>query len=159
MNVMRDVSSAFPGGLFINVRVLTLSDLYCPFDHKIYDRIARSFPFLTGLTVINYKPRSYKISQEAKRNNQMLPVIVFPHLTHLEICFGSIDITEHLLVDTNTLLPRLIHLKILYSYLEEVTENFTREATRRNCVNIKRLDCISTPFVHYKDFYLYFPYL
>ncbi|CAF4373421.1 unnamed protein product [Rotaria sp. Silwood2] len=42
------------------------------------------------------------------------------------------------LFDTNTLLPRLIDLTIPYSYIEEVTENFTREATHRNCANIRQ---------------------
>lgn len=157
MDVMRAISNMFPGGLFTNVRVIVLSDLFCPFEHDIYDRIARSFPFLTDLTVFNYKPRNYRISHEAKNNNQMSPIIVFTHLIRLTICWGNIDIAEKLLVDTNTLLPRLIDLTIPYLYITEVTENFTREATRRNCANIKRLKCNSTQIVRSKDFCLYFP--
>ncbi|CAF4943822.1 unnamed protein product, partial [Rotaria socialis] len=65
MNVMHDISSNFPGGLFTNVHVIWLADIFCPFEHKFYDRIARSFPFLTELTVINYIPRNYKPLQEA----------------------------------------------------------------------------------------------
>jgi hypothetical protein len=156
MNIMHDISHAFPGGLFTNVRIVELSDLFCPFEHKFYGRIARSFPFLTDLTVFNRKPRNYKPSHEEKENNQMSSVNVFPHLTHLRISFGELDTAEQLLVDTNTLLPRLIDLTIPYSYIEEVTENFTREATRRNCANIKRLNFNSTILVHCKAFYLYF---
>ncbi|CAF3325819.1 unnamed protein product [Rotaria socialis] len=158
INVMHDISSNFPIGLFTNVHDIWLADIFCPFEHKFYDRIARSFPFLTELTVINYIPRNYKPLQEANNNNQVSSVIVFPHLTHLHICSANINVAEQFLVDNNTLLPRLIHLSILYRYIEEVTENFTRKATRRNCVNIKRLNFFfSTQFVHCEEFYLYFP--
>jgi len=92
-----------------------LSDNFCPFEHKNYDQIARSFPFLTDLTVSNYKPRNYKSSYETKKNNQMGSVIVFPHLAYLTVILGIIDNTEQLSVDTNTFLPRLIDLTIPYS--------------------------------------------
>ncbi|CAF4493644.1 unnamed protein product [Rotaria sp. Silwood2] len=87
----------------------------------------------------------------------MSSVIVFPHLTHLEIICGNIDSAEQFLVDTKTLLPRLIDLTIPYSYIQEVTENFIREATRHNCANIKRLTFGERSLVHSKDFYQYFP--
>jgi hypothetical protein len=157
MNAMRSISNTFPGGLFTNVRIVELTDLYCPFDYKMYDRVARSFPFLTNLTVFNHKSRAYKLTDQVKKNNQMSLVIVFPHLTHLDIGTCNIEIAEQLLVDTKTLLPRLIDLTIPYSALEDVTENFTREATRRNCATIKRLSAYGIPLVYCKDFYLYFP--
>ncbi|CAF5177532.1 unnamed protein product, partial [Rotaria magnacalcarata] len=140
MNVMRAIRSTFSGGLFTNVRAISLPDLFCPFKHKIYDRIAHSFPRLTDLIAFNHKPRNYKPSHEAKKNNQMSSVIVFPHLTHIEICFGNINIAEQLLVDINMLLLHLINLTIPYSCIDEVTEDFTRDATRWNCANIKRLN-------------------
>ncbi|CAM2714090.1 unnamed protein product [Rotaria socialis] len=105
MNDMHDISNTFPGGSFTNVRVILLFDIHYPFEYKIYDRIARSFPFLTDLTVLNRKPRNYKSSHEAKKSDQIASVIVFPHLTHLRICLGNMDIAEQLLVNTNTLLP------------------------------------------------------
>jgi hypothetical protein len=157
MNVMRDLSRNFPGGLFTNVRVASLIDRFYRFGDPIFDRIARSFPFLTDLTIFNTKRRNYRSSDEAEKNNPMPSIIVFPHLTHLDICLGGIYIAEQLLVDTNTLLPRLTHLTIFYSKLEEVTENFTREATRRNCANIKYFDLTAKPIVHGQDFYSYFP--
>jgi hypothetical protein len=157
MNNMHDINSAFPGGLFTNVRMISLLDIFCPFEHEIYDRIARSFPFLTDLTVGNWTPRRYKPPHEANKNNQMSSVIVFPYLTHLKIWYGNINNAEQLLVDTNTLLPRLTYFKIPYSYIQEVTENFTREAMSRNCTNIKRLNFDSNLLVHCKDFYEYFP--
>jgi hypothetical protein len=157
MNVMCGISSAFPGGLFTNVRAISLTDFFCPFGFKIYDRISRSFPFLTNLTVFNYKPRRYKSLHDTNNNNQVSSVIVFPYLTHLEVYDANIDTVEQLLVDTNTLLPRLIHLTIPYSYIEEITENFTREATRRNCINIKYFNFYWMLLVHCKDFYRYFP--
>ncbi|CAF2570878.1 unnamed protein product [Rotaria sp. Silwood2] len=153
---MSDISSTFPGGLFKNVRVISLSDNFCLFEHKIYDRITRSFPFLTDLTVSNYKTRNSRSSHETSKNNQMSSVTIFSYLTHLVIIFGNIDNAEQLLVDTNTLLPRRIDLKISYSNLQQVIENFTREATRHNCAKIKHLHFNSTPLVHCKDFYLYF---
>ncbi|CAF4293288.1 unnamed protein product, partial [Adineta steineri] len=36
----------------------------------------------------------------------------------------------------NTRLPCLIHLDISYEDLETVTENFTRDATRRSCAQL-----------------------
>ncbi|CAM4895462.1 unnamed protein product [Rotaria socialis] len=105
MNDMHDISNTFSGGSFTNVRVILLFDIHYPFEYKIYDRIARSFPFLRDLTVLNRKPRNYKSSHEAKKSDQIASVIVFPHLTHLRICLGNMDIAEQLLVNTNTLLP------------------------------------------------------
>ncbi|CAF3506856.1 unnamed protein product [Rotaria socialis] len=157
MNVMRAIRSTFSGGLFTNVRAISLPDLFCPFKHKIYDRIAHSFPRLTDLIAFNHKPRNYKPSHEAKKNNQMSSVIVFPHLTHIEICFGNINIAEQLLVDINMLLLHLINLTIPYSCIDEVTEDFTRDATRWNCANIKRLNFNRVSLVHCKEFHLYFP--
>ncbi|CAF4682915.1 unnamed protein product, partial [Rotaria sp. Silwood2] len=139
MNVMRDISRNFPGGLFTNVRVISLTDVFYPFEHCFYKRITCSFPFLTNLTVSDMNRRNYKPSHESNKNNQMSSVIVFPYLTHLEIICGNIDSAEQFLVDTKTLLPRLIDLTIPYSYIQQVTENFTREATRHNCPNIKCL--------------------
>ncbi|CAF4402623.1 unnamed protein product [Rotaria sp. Silwood2] len=103
-----------------------------PYKMNVMHDISNNFP---GGYLQIHKRRNYKTLHEAKMNNQMSSVIVFPHL---DICFGNIDIVEQLLVDTNTLLPRLIDLPISYSYIEEVTEIFTREATRRNCANIKQ---------------------
>jgi hypothetical protein len=65
---------------------------------------------------------------------------------------------EHFLNETKTHLPRLTELKISYEDLKMVTENFTRDETRRNCAKAKRL-IVNSSVVYPKDVYDYFPLL
>jgi hypothetical protein len=55
-------------------------------------------------------------------------------------------------------LPCLTELTVLNEELRIITNNFTRESTRRNCANVKRL-IFRKEIVGSKDFHIYFPSL
>jgi hypothetical protein len=131
--------------------IITYTSVNVNVNNQLYEDIRCT------LTICNGTPRRYKPSHDTNNNNQVSSVTVFPYLTHLEIYSGNIDNLEQLFIDTRTLLPRLIHLTIPYSYIEEITENFTREATRRNCINIQHFNFHWSLLVHCEDFYRYFP--
>ncbi|CAF0893449.1 unnamed protein product [Rotaria sordida] len=62
-------------------------------------------------------------------------IIIFPHLISLNMKILHEYYIEQFLLDTKTHMPRLIELKLYYESLENVTEKFTRNATRNNCAN------------------------
>ncbi|CAF1530959.1 unnamed protein product, partial [Adineta steineri] len=70
----------------------------------------------------------------------------YRHLTVLD---------EQFLNQTKTYVPCLTELMVIYNDLRIITKNFTREETRRNCANIKRL-VMSPSLVHSQNFYVYF---
>jgi hypothetical protein len=156
LNDLLDISSNFPGGSFTSVRDVSLMDLHCGFEHDFFVHIARCFPLLTRLYILNLVPQKRKRAHQSNKNDQTSMIVEFPHLTNLTIFQGCIDYTEQFLVDTNTRLPRLIELKVCYKQLAIVTENFTRDATRHNCANIERL-IFDKSMGHSKEFYRYFP--
>ncbi|CAF0916405.1 unnamed protein product [Adineta steineri] len=150
------ISYGFQGDVCKNVRILYLSDREYPFKHEFFLRIARAFPFITHLTVLNNRI----INNTDESNDQLTSVVEFHHLISLSIRFQRAIYVEQFLVDTNTYLPNLIDLKISYNNLVTVTNNFTRDVTRRNCSNVQNLSfTIRTITAHAKDFYLYFPCL
>ena len=154
---MEFITSHFPGGyLFTNVRRLLLFDIYYPMEHDFFVRIAASFPRLTSLLIMGYRPQEKKQIQRSDETESPVPIVQFNHLNELELMGGHVDYAEQFLVGTNTLLPRLTELTIDYEQLFIVTENFTRHATRRNCINIKRLKLMQ-PMVCPEEMYLYFP--
>jgi hypothetical protein len=150
------ISYGFQGGLYRHARRLKLSDRIYPFKHDFFLRIARAFPFVTHLTVLNHRiPDNVDES-----NDQRTSIVEFHHLISLTIFFQRAIYVEQFLVDTNTHLPNLIDLTISYDNLVTVTKNFTRHATRRNCSKVQTLKfTTSTITVHPKDFYLHFPCL
>ncbi|CAF2973992.1 unnamed protein product [Rotaria sp. Silwood2] len=85
-------------------------------------------------------------------------IVEYPHLTSLSIMYVHIDYVEQFLLRTKTSLPRLTQLKVKYEKLRNVTENFTRDVTRFNCLQVKRIIFEET-IVHLKEFYFYFPLL
>lgn len=150
------ISYGFQEGLYINIRILYLSDRDYPFKHAFFLRIARAFPLITHLTVLNNRIPN----NNYESNNQITSIVEFRHLISLTIHFQRTVYVEQFLVDTNTHLPKLIDLTISYNNLVSVTENFTRNVTRRNCSKVQTLTfTIRTITVHSKDFYLYFPCL
>jgi hypothetical protein len=156
-NDMYIISSGFLGGFHTNVRILFLIDRVCPFTHEFFLRIARAFPLITELTVLNN--RVYNNADE-ENTNQIKLIVEFHHLISLTIHFHRAIYVEQLLVDTNTYLPNLINLTISYDDLVTVTNNFTRHSTRRNCSKVEILEFTIPPItVHSKEFYLHFPCL
>ncbi|CAF5225982.1 unnamed protein product, partial [Rotaria magnacalcarata] len=88
--------------------------------------------------------------------NQLSSIVEYPHLIALRLGLSHTDYYEQFLNNTRTHLPRLTQLKVNYTRLTFVTENFTRDATRLNCTNVKQL-LIREQLVHSEDFYIYFP--
>ena len=153
------IGNDFPDIIFNSVTTLWLFD-DVPFKHEFFIRIARSFPFLKFLTVMNAEPQLSEFDQlKFYNNNQSYPIVKYPHLTTLNLKFGHTDYTEQFLNESKTHLPRLIDLEIKYNDLQIVTDNFTRDATRRNCSEVKCLRANDVIIAHSKDFYLYFPLL
>ncbi|CAM4844723.1 unnamed protein product [Rotaria magnacalcarata] len=157
MTDIYNISYGFQGDLCRNVRTLYLSDRVYPFRHEFFLRIARAFPLITHLTVLNNR---FPNNVDGSSNDQLGSVVEFHHLISLTIHFQRAHNVEQFLVDTNTYLPNLIDLTVSYDNLVTVTENFKRDITRRNCSKVQTLQfTIRTIAVHSKDFYLYFPCL
>ncbi|CAF4174561.1 unnamed protein product, partial [Rotaria magnacalcarata] len=101
-------------------------------------------------------PQQHKRTSQLNATDQISSIVEFPHLTNLRISSRCIDYMEQFLIDTNTRLPHLVELNSLHEHLVIVTDYFTRDATRRNCVNVENL-IFNKLLVHFRDFYLYFP--
>ncbi|UJR06682.1 hypothetical protein I4U23_010968 [Adineta vaga] len=125
LNDLHYISSNFPGGLFMNVHCLSMMNIYYPFEHDFFVKIACSFPLLTNLSVSNDTPQKYKRLNQLNNNDQISSLVEFSNLIKLRISSRCIDYVEQFLEDTNTRLPRLLELKIDYIHLQFVTENFT----------------------------------
>ncbi len=156
-NRLNVIGNNLPHIIFNNVTFLWICDTV-PFKQEFFVRIARSFPLLKSLCFTNFKSQLSDSNELESANNGSYSVVEYPHMTTLDIMYAHIDYVEQLLHESKTHLPRLVELKIKYDRLRTVTENFTRDATRVNCIKIKRL-IIEETVVHPKDFYLYFPLL
>ncbi len=143
------LNNYFKGGMFDKVQFLLMIDL-CPFEHNFFKMISQDFSFLKELHIRNNK------SQKDKQQSSTL--IIFPHLIGLDLSGAHVDYAEQFLFDKNTHLPRLAVLRISYTSLAMVTDNFTNDAARVNCGKLKGLD-ISETFVRPKNFHQYFPLL
>ena len=150
------ISSRIPAGLFTNVRRVSFSEHSGSYEHEFFVQMAISFPRLTHLTVLDFRLQEEKRIRETNTTGSTASAIEFNHLTDLFLIGKYGDYAEQLLVETTTLLPRLTNLTIDYEALFVVTENFTRDATRRNCINIEHL-VLDKPFVYSKEMCLYFP--
>ena len=153
------ITHAFPDIIFNSVTYLEVVDRV-PFKHTFFIRVTRSFPSLKYFSVRNLRRPfwEYVLPTPELIEKDWCSVLQYPHLTSLSIDIVDIHYVEHFLNDTKTHLPRLTELKIKYNQLETVTKNFTRDQTRKNCANVKRL-CLEYVTVHPKDFYSYFPSL
>ncbi|CAF3769969.1 unnamed protein product, partial [Rotaria magnacalcarata] len=154
------ITSRFPGGMFMNVRVLRVCDIDRSFENTFFAKISRSFPLLSELTVSNTTERLEKPSYKWKTSKEASSIIEYSSLVKLILVDVHIDYAEQFLSTLNTRLPCLNKLHIRYEHLTTVTENFTRDATRVNCEKRK---CITFEYdlhlVQSRDFYLYFPSL
>lgn len=136
MNYYFNITNSFPGGLFQYVRRVSLYDEK-PFEHEFFLQIAESFPFMKDLSVINAKPQRNKLSRKSKKiNNQDLLIIVYPSLIDLNLMEAHDDYIEQFLLDTDICLSNNTELSVYYEALKRVTENFTRHATRSNCMKL-----------------------
>ncbi|CAF4031660.1 unnamed protein product [Rotaria magnacalcarata] len=151
------VGTNFPNIIYNNVTVLCVRDSI-PFKHEFFVRIARCFPLLKSIFIINHEldlTDQYEIESDL---NELYSVIEYPHLKSLDVRFAHICYVKQFLHESNTRILNLAELKIKYHKLQIVTDNFTRQATRLNCMKIKQLT-IDKAIVHTKDFHDYFPLL
>src|SRR5205085_6354323 len=126
-------------------------------NHEFFLRIARSFPLLDKLYVINLKLQSScNINSLSSNDSQSYLIAKYPHLTKLSVKNANIDNVEEFLNEMKTSVPCLTNLVISYNHLEIVTKNFTREETRQNCTKIKEL-LLFIRLIKVKDFCHYFP--
>jgi hypothetical protein len=166
MDRMHRISLNFPGGIFVNVRCLIMSDVFHPFEHNFFALISRSFPSIRRLLIHNMHKQKEKTSNQSVKSEQRSSVIEFSHLVELMCSFVHIDYLEEFLCNSNTRLPCLSKLIVRYEHLATVTRNFTRNATRVNCARLKQIiffggdDQVEVvTMVHSKDYYVYFPSL
>ncbi|CAF3252923.1 unnamed protein product [Rotaria socialis] len=154
-DTLHSIGNTFPPIVFSYVTSLQVHD-DVPFKHEFFLRVAKFFPSLQELNVLNIKSESQISDNIASTDNQLSSIVEYPHLISLHLGLSHTDYYEQFLNNTRTHLPRLTQLKVNYKRLTFVTENFTRDATRLNCTNVKRL-LIREQLVHSKDFYIYFP--
>ncbi|CAF3138493.1 unnamed protein product [Rotaria sp. Silwood2] len=154
---LHDIGNIFPDVVFKYVTYLLLQDVV-PFNHEFFLRIARSFPFLDHLRIINLESQSLcNINSLSSNDSQSYSIVKYPHLTTLNVRNGNIDYVEEFLNETKAFVPCLTRLIIKYNDLKIVTKNFTSEETRRNCSTIKKLYAMDTlDLTHYSH---YFPSL
>jgi len=151
------IGNRFPSTVFPHVIHLGVHDIV-PLKHEFFVRIARFFPLLKELRVINSESQSQISTKLDSDDNQLYSVVEYPYLVSLYLEHVHNDYVEQFLNQTKTHLPRLTKLIVDYNQLAMITENFTRDTTRLNCAKVKRL-IIREIRVHSNDFYVYFPLL
>jgi hypothetical protein len=151
-----NIGNRFPNIRFNNVIELWVLDVV-PFEHEFFLRISRAFPLLKNFVVTDFK--SVLINDiHLSDNIQSYEIVKYPHLTALDLTRAGVSCVDQFLNENKTHLPRLNQLRIFYETLRITTENFTKEATRRNCANITRL-ITYRQFAGSQDYYSYFPLL
>ncbi|CAF4755173.1 unnamed protein product, partial [Rotaria sp. Silwood2] len=147
----------FPPIIFSSVTHLKLLDTL-PFKPEFFIRITQSFPSLKYLFVRNIRSPLWSFCESSSVNDHSCSIVEYSHLISLDIDFVNIDYVDQFLNESKTRLPCLTELVVQFDQLKNVTENFTRDATRRNCAKVKRLivkNLIDFPKVVYR----YFPSL
>ncbi len=154
---LENIGNQFPNIVFDNVTHLSVIDM-APFKHEFFMRIGRMFPLLRCFCVNNVMPQSWTDGGFRPNHSTTYSVIEYPHLTTLDITSVDIDYVVQFLHETKAHVPCLTELKVKHHHLKCVTMNFTRDATRRNCAQVKRL-IFEDPISLSKDVYKYFPSL
>ncbi|CAF1354061.1 unnamed protein product [Adineta steineri] len=153
------IDNVFPSIIFNHVIRLIVDD-NIPFEHEFFMRIAWSFPLLKMLCIYNHLSQLTISNKLSSNDNELRSTIIeFPYLISLDLEFTHDDYIEQFLNDKKTYLPHLTKLDITYYGLKNVTENFTNERTRLNCMNVKQLNITPKISIHSEDFYAYFPSL
>jgi hypothetical protein len=153
---LMSIGNIFPNIIFNYVIELWVHDVV-PFEHEFFLRIAQAFPLLKILSVSDFSPLSYNVKKSSD-NIQSYQIVEYPHLTLLDVTRAGVNYIEQFLNETKTHLPSLAQLNVFYEKLRIITENFTREATRRNCARVTRLNT-GRQIVGSKEYHIYFPLL
>lgn len=154
--LLMSVGNIFPNIVFFNVIDLWIYDIV-PFEHEFFLRIARAFPLLKRF----YLTTLTTMSSNLLKSSDSIPtaeIVEYPHLVLLDLERTDTNYVEQFLNDNKTHLPCLSELFVFYEQLRIITNDFTREETRRNCGNVKKL-CTRREIVGSKHFYTYFPLL
>ncbi|CAM4778704.1 unnamed protein product [Rotaria magnacalcarata] len=156
-NRLEKINNRFPNVMFNDVTYLMVADAI-PFKYEFFIRIAKAFPSLKYFSIINLTSPSGDFNSNAADNIDSRSYIEYLNLASLDVNYVDDYYIEQFLLDTKTHAPRLTEIKVHFDRLQTVTENFTRDTTRYNCRNIKRL--IFEKIMNYpKELYLYFPSL
>jgi hypothetical protein len=142
---------------FHSVTYVTLRDKNA-FRHEFFLRLSQVFPFLTNLSIDTVLEPNWRVHEFHRRDNDWCSAVTFAHLISLDIYSANMFYAEHFLNQTKAHLPRLAELNVRYDHLEMVTNNFTRDETRRHCAQVKRLN-VKQCIVYLNDVYQYFPLL
>ncbi|CAF2140507.1 unnamed protein product [Rotaria magnacalcarata] len=126
--------------------------------HEFFLRLARFFPFLKILSVINFESQFMMNNNWNIGNDPLYSIVEYPNLISLDLRSSHIHYIDQFLDQKRTHLPRLTKLAVNYNELIMITDNFTRESTRRNCAQVKEL-LFERALTHKKHFYNYFPLL
>jgi hypothetical protein len=151
------LSNNFPSIIFKNVTYLMLLDKI-EFEHEFFVRLARAFPLLRYLIINNLRP-PFWIFRKLPPDDYYSPIVEYPHLISLDLSLANSYYVDQFLNEKKTNLPRLTKLNVPDGTLERVTENFTRNETRRNCAKVKHLIVKNFSIGFSEDVYRYFPSL
>jgi hypothetical protein len=142
-----DLDHCFQGGQFWKVRLLTMRDKH-PFEDALFLVISRDMPFLEHLDISNDHPQKDKLRSS--------PVLVFPHLKHLDLRYAHDDYAELFLLKRNTCLFRLSTLSIRYESLRRLTSDLNSNSTHLNICGLESLN-VSASCIHSANWATYFP--
>ena len=155
---LEKITNKFPTMIFDHVKFLTITD-EIPFNHRFFIRIAKAFPLLKYLSIFNYMSPLCNFNSYEADNIQLYSVIEYPNLISLDVMYANNYYIEQFLLDTKTYAPRLTGIEVRYNQLKCVTENFTRDATRYNCANVKQLIFLENRKDYPEEVSRYFPSL
>ncbi|CAF4228572.1 unnamed protein product, partial [Rotaria magnacalcarata] len=86
MERIRPITGSFPGGRFMNIRVLHMFDIVQSFEHEFFAQISLSFPVLNHLTLSNAISKNVTPLQQILKPENASSIIEFSHLVELG-CF------------------------------------------------------------------------
>jgi hypothetical protein len=155
---LKHLGNKFPNIVFSYVTFLLVEDTN-PFKHEFFIRIARSFPLLKHLRIINKESQVLDgLMTFSSDNCQLHSIIEYLHLTRLDVRYAHRDYVEQFLNETKAFIPCLTEFEVSVDHLKAVTKNFTRKETRRNCAKVERIDTLES-LIYLEDVFLYFPSL
>ena len=153
---MMQLGRDFPETRFRHVVLLWVSN-EGPFDHGFFVRVARCFPVLR---LFHVEEGYAELEHPADFHRPTHPdqVIEFPLVDSLHLYTATRHGIEQMLNENLTRLPRLARLTIISKDLSTVTQNFTRQETRRNCARVTELITYQVT-VGTEDYHEHFPSL
>jgi len=156
-SVLTSIGHQFPKIIFDSVIDLWISS-DVSFEHEFFLRVAKYFPMLKHFYVMTLNSNFLNKNKSFDDTRRDEPIVEYPHLVLLDLTRTDVDVIDELLNENKTRLPRLNYLSVRYEDLRITTQDFTREATRRNCANVTKL-ITWRQIVGSQQFHLHFPSL